>query len=818
MANWWEAAPLDDSETQHGKWWDAAPLARPRVFERDEDEALYWKFLNEKSHVDGPQVPRAGGDDDRLSPEELAIQRVQEQRAKEAEEADFQSRRSPLKRATDTSTFLLSAPIRAVTRGQYGLGDVAGVGSDAARSIYSEAERDFVRANADWLEPAAKAGEAAIGIPVLQSMGAVPRQLLRTTSAALKPAAIKTAPRQTVNALRKYAGLPPTTAPARTLPPAPAPAPAPTAAQTYGPAQRIADRAAFQAENIPEFAPAFTSKGTARLARTIEETPVVGGTVSTPKLAVEQAMAQRQAQLARQAGPELGQEGVGDVVQHGLRRFRTSGLEDLERSRVQGLGITPDRAAQNVAGNVNINRPSRLNTAQMTERELTAAAQSRVDLPGAMRSRMEDLSPREVQRIIDLPARDTSFAVKAAALYRQAEDALPQAMRVNETANPGLLATRNAANVARGLMRQEQAASISGGVLEGRFGALVQRLANPRSNFTLDGLRAARTEIGRALSNFGEFDVRLDRGQLKQLYGAVSDDIQSGLVALAARARRLSRLQPGDEGHVAGMTPQVADAADQALQRYRVADRYFRQGIDRMDRFMNVLGADTLEQASRRIGQYLRENTQNIRALESMASSLRPEEWRAVLGNVIDGLGRLPPGAREAERLFSFERFATDWNKISRNQRVVGLLRRSLGDETVQSLENLGRVAERMKFYETTKNFSGSAYTAFGGATLATLYNPVAWPFLIGSIAGTGLTGKILTSRVFASWVNSLNHAQVQVGSSLAATKQALRPHVHRLLSLATTEPDPQVAKAMTALGYVLSRQLQASDQQSAKE
>jgi hypothetical protein len=178
---------------------------------------------------------------------------------------------------------------------------------------------------------------------------------------------------------------------------------------------------------------------------------------------------------------------------------------------------------------------------------------------------------------------------------------------------------------------------------------------------------------------------------------------------------------------------------------------------------------------------------------------------------VIEDLGRLTPGAREAERVFSFERFATDWSKISQNPRVMAVMRRSLGNETVRSLENMGRIAERMKYYETTRNYSGSAYTAGAGAGLATIFIPQSWPLLLAGIAGPGVVGKVITSRGFARWVNSLNRAQVQVGSSVAATKQALRPHIQRLKNLAAKEPDPEVAAGMGALAVAIDQQLQAN-------
>lgn len=772
-----------------------APLAQPKTFDRDEDEKLYrQKLAGEQAKRSKPQVPfyasEPGGAERNLTaernaitPQQAVIGDVQQRRAEEAEQKTFDDSRTPLARLNDTAAFIASTPVRTLTKGEYGLGDVLDAVSPGMGDAARQGEGGFARANQAWLEPLAKAGEASIGIPVLQSMGAVPGQMLRTGAAAIRQSPIN-----------------------RLLPAARPPA-AGTPAQTFGPAQRIIDRQAFLDEGVPEFPPAFTSKGVARAAKTIEEAPLVGGTVKVPKIAVEQAMLARQTQIARQAGPELSQEGVGDVAQHGLRRFRGSNLEDLERARVQGLGLTPDRPPTRVRGNVDVNRPSQLNTAGMSAQELDAAAASRVNLPGSTRARVEDLSPQEVQRIVDMPARDTSFATKASALYRQAEDAMPAMMRENNTANPGQIATRNSGQVAAGLMRHEQAASINGGVLHGRFGQLVQDLANPRRNFTLENLRAARTEVGRALSSFGDFDARLDRTQLRQLYAGISDDYQAGLVALAARARRGSRLAPGAPNYV---QPGIANAADRALHRYRVADRYYRQGVERMDRFMGVLGADTMEQAARKIGSYLRENTQNIGALRSITSSLRPEEARALLGNVVEGLGRLTPGSREAEKVFSFERFATDWNKISQNPEVLTLFRRSLGDQTVRSLQNLGRISERMKYYETTKNYSGSAYTAASGAGLAVIYNPTLWPALIGAVAGTGIAGKVLTSRAFGTWVNSLNRAQVQVGSSVAATRQALRQHLQRLSQLAGREPDPEVATALAGVSLAIEQQLQA--------
>src|SRR5690606_23758030 len=189
---------------------------------------------------------------------ELAQRRVTMRRGREVEQKQFDASRTPMKRIQDTSAFIASAPVRALTRGEYGIGDVVGAASESEGQALTEAEGSFARANRDWLEPVAQAGEAAIGIPLLQPMGAVPGQMMRTSAAAL---------RQIPISRRQVRGSPQTATPA----------------QAYGPAQRIVDRQAFVDEGIPEFAPAFGSKGLARTGRTIEEVPLVGGTVKTPK-------------------------------------------------------------------------------------------------------------------------------------------------------------------------------------------------------------------------------------------------------------------------------------------------------------------------------------------------------------------------------------------------------------------------------------------------------------------------------------------------------------------------------------------------------
>ena len=179
-----------------------APLAEPRTFEQPEDEQLYREKLAEEQEArTKPQVPfyaeGENGQERNLTaerqaktPQQAAVEIVQRQRAEEAEQRAFDESRTPLKRATDASTFALSLPVRMATRGEHGLGDVAGLVLPTAKRVYDQAEANFARANEEGLDWAGWLGEMAAGVPMLSTMGHVPGGISASASAiANKPSA-----------------------------------------------------------------------------------------------------------------------------------------------------------------------------------------------------------------------------------------------------------------------------------------------------------------------------------------------------------------------------------------------------------------------------------------------------------------------------------------------------------------------------------------------------------------------------------------------------------------------------------------------------
>jgi len=134
-------------------------------------------------------VPVSGIEDTMTAEEEAAARRVSMEA--EARRAQAAAARTPMQRAGDTASFLASLPVRALSKGEFGAGDLMGtmgspIADAAARTLskptagerVSSSEQDFARNNAPALEALAAAGDVAAGIPVLGTMGSAPRSML----------------------------------------------------------------------------------------------------------------------------------------------------------------------------------------------------------------------------------------------------------------------------------------------------------------------------------------------------------------------------------------------------------------------------------------------------------------------------------------------------------------------------------------------------------------------------------------------------------------------------------------------------------------
>lgn len=114
---------------------------------------------------------------------------LQRGRVRKAEQREFDESRTLGRRTASADAFMASLPVRMLTHGNYGAADVAGLFPErsligATAPALRQAEEDFIRANRAGLEMAAQIGEAAMGVPPLAELGAVPGMALKSSLAA----------------------------------------------------------------------------------------------------------------------------------------------------------------------------------------------------------------------------------------------------------------------------------------------------------------------------------------------------------------------------------------------------------------------------------------------------------------------------------------------------------------------------------------------------------------------------------------------------------------------------------------------------------
>jgi len=514
--------------------------------------------------------------------------------------------------------------------------------------------------------------------------------------------------------------------------------------------------------------------------------------------------------ISSDMAPSATVEQAGHALQSGLDRFRTAGVSDLEPGVLTDLGIQPrapgpyvgevapvtpgtaptilrpngTTTAYNPAQHILVNDAGRIGAYENAARgapQMSAAAEQRataaapiresafypygglsqtnrgVAVPAARsldqtimgRRAAADLSDAELQTLVRTPAADTSFAARSEALYEKAWRSVPAFQRIDETANPNMLAAANT-RAALGGIDREVANQIAGqGTITGE---LADRIRNSRAaNFTLDDMRAIRTEVGRALSNFSPYQASLDRRQLGTLYGALSRDIEVGLQDLANRAYQRTQISNNRPDYV---QPIVALRADQSLRDFRTADRYFRQGIDRMDRFAKLAGTDNPQQAAGMLIRSALDGTKgNMGMLRSAMGALRPEERNQFSALMLDQMGKPKPNARGMveEAGFSPQTFMTSWNAMSPQARAL-----MFGGEYTQAMNDLSRVVSRLANVEALANTSRSGtdlinYLTMAGTGILAMNHQTA--LLGGMLAPTAAFSVLFSRPAYVNWI-----------------------------------------------------------------
>jgi len=579
--------------------------------------------------------------------------------------------------------------------------------------------------------------------------------------------------------------------------------------------EAVRDSQAFERLGVNEFGPSYNQGPMASVAKQVSETPLIGSPIRNSLDESVEGAAHAARTLADNLSPTATAESAGNRLFQGLNRFRSNRLEDIEPARVANMGINPNRP---VGRHLQMGQQQQRDIAQAAQRaplinadEAFTTRGVRVD-PALQRDRVftnrtniEDLSDAQLTRVIRAPADETSFVVRQEALFERAFRMLPEMFRSNGSANPNMVPATNTraalsqvdSNIASSITRQNTIT-----------GSLAERLRNSRaSNFNISDLRAIRTEIGRDLAGFSTVAPQtLDRSQLKSLYAAVSRDIENGIMQLSARAINRSPL-PGTNATTRNAVPvEVAQRAAGALRAFRTADRYTRQGMQRVESFYSLLNANSAEQAtSKLVKAALSGRKGDAKLFRNAMSVLQPEERTEFASLVIREMGEPSSGARGSveEMDWSPTRFLTSWKAMSNEAKDALFVepghREALGD--------LARVARRLSNVEALGNSSRSGTNAINfsgavGSLAAFASGDVFTPALIG---GSGyLTAWLMARPTYARLM--VRYLQIKA-DFLEGTDTSLGPLLNYVNGLRRrSEINPTLVPVLYAVSEDINR------------
>lgn len=351
-----------------------------------------------------------------------------------------------------------------------------------------------------------------------------------------------------------------------------------------------------------------------------------------------------------------------------------------------------------------------------------------------------------------------TFKGKQAALYSRLDDYLPADAGVDVTATRETL---------KRLSTPIQGAERSSSVLQDpklrQLAEAIDADAAATGVIPYQAVKELRTMIGNKLSD-GALVSDTPRAQLKQLYGALTDDMERAAKAAGPEAER-------------------------ALAR---ANQYTRAGLSRIeDRLEKVIGP-----TAERTYKTLVNDPGDATKIGSVLKSLPKGDRDVVRATFIERMGKALPGRQdEAGEVFSTETFLTNWNRLDpRSKRVLfadggGGLRKDLDDIA----KTAAMVREQSK---VLANPSGTAaaianYTGAGAVvTSAVMGHPVTAGALLGAMGAANVGARLLTNPTFVNWL----------AKSTKVNAAALPSVVNSLAQYATYERDPEMKAGLESM------------------
>lgn len=345
------------------------------------------------------------------------------------------------------------------------------------------------------------------------------------------------------------------------------------------------------------------------------------------------------------------------------------------------------------------------------------------------------------------------FKAKASELYDKLDQYMPGQTPVPLRATQSFLA--KATTPTKGA---EATSALLANPKLGQIGqALGQDLAAAQNGaLPYEAVKSLRSRVGDMIADSG-LTSDVPRAQLKQLYGALSQDIRNQ----------------------AATNPQAYAAANRA-------ENYYRAGMDRLDKVESVVqrngGPEKIFQAA------MSGTKEGATTLRAVMQSLGNDEAKVVTSSVVRRLGRANPGAQnDVGDAFSTETFLTNWNSMSPEAKAV--LFNRMGPDFRQNMDQIAKVASNLRQgSQVFRNPSGTGQAlaqgaTVGGAAIAALMgNPMTAGTIGAGVGAANLGARLMTNPAVVKWLAQNSNTPLH----------ALPGQIGALSSLGQNDPDAQ--------------------------
>lgn len=278
-----------------------------------------------------------------------------------------------------------------------------------------------------------------------------------------------------------------------------------------------------------------------------------------------------------------------------------------------------------------------------------------------------------------------------------------------------------------------------------KLASVQKTLQGAGGRLTFGELKSMRSDVGNMISDHSLVG-NVDQARLKQLYAAMSRDMEAG-VSTTAKAEAYRRGANAADALTAGQRAQAI------LKR---ANGYYSAMHNRIGNVLDqVVNAPTNESAFNAIVAASRSGARaDLQQITLLKRSIEPAQWRDVAAGVVHTMGRA------ADDTFSVAKFDTELMKMTPEGRRI-----LFGDDTEQ-LEALGRIARQQKVAAAFYNHSNTGHLVVGGLVGEHIMEHLAEGRLkeaagVAALAPLGYAAsKLLASPGFARLVLSASKAK----------------------------------------------------------